>query len=412
MPGRDWDVRDWCANTAKTEVELRWRARIDFAEGLRRTIAWYRALPDPHAYAAHSKRDLVDTHHSVSAVVACYKDAQAIPIMYERLTAIFARLSIDYEIIFVNDGSPDDSEEVIRAITSRDRRTLGITHARNFGSQAAFFSGMQIARKNACVLLDGDLQDPPELIEQFVAKWREGYDVVYGRRVKRDAPLFMQVAYKLFYRIFNAFSYIDIPHDAGDFSLMDRSVVTAMLRFPERDLFLRGVRAFVGFRQTGVEYVRPERMFGRTTNSLFKNIGWAKKGIYLLQQHAAEHHQRCRRRSLLPGHVPVLPADSAEAALPADCAARAHDRGAGDHLLWLDQSAGSEHNRRVHRQDFRRGQAPAVVHTQPYHPGWGVPGGITGGPYRGPGLAAHSHVPPAPSRASVPPATRVFASID
>ena len=109
--------------------------------------------------------------------------------------------------------------------------------------------------------------------------WREGFDVVYGRRVKREAPLLMQFAYKAFYRVFDYFSYVTIPHDAGDFSLMDKRVVQSILTFPERDLFLRGVRAFAGFRQTGVDYVRPERMFGRTTNSLWKNIGWAKKGI-------------------------------------------------------------------------------------------------------------------------------------
>jgi len=112
-----------------------------------------------------------------------------------------------------------------------------------------------------------------------MTQWTAGYDVVYGRRVKREAPLVMQVAYKLFYRLFDAFSYLSIPHDAGDFALMDRKVVQSVLRFPERDLFLRGVRAYVGFRQVGVDYVRPERMFGRTTNNLARNIGWAKKGI-------------------------------------------------------------------------------------------------------------------------------------
>src|SRR5207253_2732755 len=109
--------------------------------------------------------------------------------------------------------------------------------------------------------------------------WRQGHDVVYGRRVKREASLFMRFAYKAFYRVFDYFSYIRVPHDAGDFALMDRRVVRAILRFPERDLFLRGVRAFAGFKQTGVDYVRPERMFGVTTNSLMKNVGWAKKGI-------------------------------------------------------------------------------------------------------------------------------------
>ena len=215
----------------------------------------------------------------MSAIIACYKDNQAIPVMYERLKATFSKLNVDYEIIFVNDCSPDDSEEVIRAISRNDRRVLGITHSRNFGSQAAFVSGMALASKNSCVLLDGDLQDPPEMIEQLVAQWRTGYDVVYGRRVKREATLFMQFSYKAFYRIFDYFSYISVPHDAGDFSLMDKRVVQAMLQFPERDIFLRGVRAFAGFRQVGVDYVRPERMFGRSTNSLLKNIGWAKKGI-------------------------------------------------------------------------------------------------------------------------------------
>jgi dolichol-phosphate mannosyltransferase len=138
---------------------------------------------------------------------------------------------------------------------------------------------MELATKNACVLLDGDLQDPPELIETFVSRWREGFDIVYGRRVKREAPLLKRLGYKLFYRLFDAVSYLPIPHDAGDFSLIDRRAVRAILAFPERDLFLRGIRASVGFKQTGVDYVRPERPFGRTTNSFLKNVGWAKKGI-------------------------------------------------------------------------------------------------------------------------------------
>ena len=139
---------------------------------------------------------------------------------------------------------------------------------------------MEIATKNAVVLLDGDLQDPPELIESSIRSWQEGYDVVYGRRVKREMPWHRGLQYKVFYRVFARFSYVNIPHDAGDFSLMDRRVVRWLLNCPERDLFLRGLRAFVGFKQTGVDYVRPERMFGRSTNSLSKNIGWAKKGIF------------------------------------------------------------------------------------------------------------------------------------
>ncbi len=279
MPNREWDLTDWFSDISKVRERFGWGPRVDLEEGLARTAAWYRSLPDKSAYLQSSKRYGLDTKHSVSAIIACYKDGQAIPIMYERLKKTFDNLNVEHEIIFVNDCSPDDSEEVIRSISRNDRRVLGISHSRNFGSQAAFRSGMEIATKNSCVLMDGDLQDPPELIEEFVSKWREGFDVVYGRRVKREAPLPMQIAYKLFYRLFDAFSYIRIPHDAGDFSLVDRRVMDAMLRFPERDLFLRGVRAYAGFRQIGVDYVRPERMFGRTTNSLLKNLGWAKKGI-------------------------------------------------------------------------------------------------------------------------------------
>lgn len=215
----------------------------------------------------------------LSAVVACYLDAPAVPIMHERLTAVFQKLCVDYEIIFVNDHSPDGAAVLLADLAARDERVVVINHSRNFGSQSAFTSGMRVATGNAVVLLDGDLQDPPELIEKFFHKWQEGYDVVYGERVQREASRFMQVAYKAFYRLFRAASYVPVPVDAGDFSLLDRRVVDAMNSLPETKRFLRGLRAWVGFRQTGVPYVRPERMFGHTTNSLIRNIGWARQAI-------------------------------------------------------------------------------------------------------------------------------------
>jgi dolichol-phosphate mannosyltransferase len=148
------------------------------------------------------------------------------------------------------------------------------------GSQSAFTSGMKVATGDAVVLLDGDLQDPPELIEPFYEKWREGFDVVYGVRVNRQAPAFLKFAYKAFYRLFRATSYIPMPLDAGDFSLIDRRVVNAINAMPENNRFVRGLRAWVGFKQTGVPYVRPERMFGRTTNNFLRNLGWARKAIF------------------------------------------------------------------------------------------------------------------------------------
>ena len=199
--------------------------------------------------------------------------------MYERLTKTLTPLAIDYEIIFVNDGSPDASEEEIHRLSALDNHVIGITHSRNFGSQAAFRSGMEMACKESCVLMDGDLQDPPELLPEFIHMWQQGYDVVYGRRVSRDEPWHMQIAFKLFYRLFSKFSSIHIPVDAGDFSLIDRKVMQALMQCKERDLYMRGLRAYAGFKQTGVDYVRPKRMFGSSTNNIFKYVGWAKKSI-------------------------------------------------------------------------------------------------------------------------------------
>ena len=216
----------------------------------------------------------------ISAIIACYRDEQAIPIMHERLSKTFREIGCNYEIIFVNDGSPDDSERVLRTIAEKDSHVTVITHSRNFSSQNAFLSGMSVATGDAVVLLDGDLQDPPEIIVKFFAKWQEGFDVVYGVRTVRDATLFLRFAYKLFYRIFNKLSYVSVPRDAGDFSLIDRKVVDILIAMPESDMFIRGLRAWVGFKQTGIPYHRPERMFGKTTNNILKNVRWAKKGIF------------------------------------------------------------------------------------------------------------------------------------
>ena len=215
----------------------------------------------------------------ISAIIACYRDEPAVPVMHARLTDVFRKIGIDYEIIFVNDASPDNAGAVLAALAARDPKVVVINHTRNFGSQNAFTSGMRLATGDAVVLLDGDLQDPPELIEQFHAKWLEGFDVVYGVRIKREATNFLRIAYKGFYRVFRAASYVPIPLDAGDFSLLDRRVVTALNSLPENNRFLRGLRAWVGFRQIGVPYVRPERMFGATTNNMLRNLGWARKGI-------------------------------------------------------------------------------------------------------------------------------------
>jgi dolichol-phosphate mannosyltransferase len=199
--------------------------------------------------------------------------------MYQRIVKTFEKIDADYEIIFVNDSSPDRSLEEIVKLSSQDINVIGVNHRRNFGSQSAFLSGMKISTGDAVVLLDGDLQDPPELIETFFAKWQEGYNVIYGVRSKREVSLITQFLYKSFYRIFNKVASFKVPVDAGDFSLIDRESVDEILEFKESDIFLRAIRAYIGGKQIGVPYFRPERMFGKSTNNFLKNIGWATKGI-------------------------------------------------------------------------------------------------------------------------------------
>lgn len=279
--GRVWDVGNWYANVEKAREFLGWTAKVPIEGGIVTTRNWWKNYLGNHDFSELTKKQQTrKAKKSVSAIVACFKDELAIPIMHQRLVAVFNQLGLDYEIVFINDNSPDNSAEVIREISARDPHVIGVTHSRNFGSQAAFRSGMELASKEACVLLDGDLQDPPEIIEEFVRLWRAGADVVYGRRVKREMPVLLEACYRAFYQLLSAMSEVPIPKDAGDFSLIDRTVVYWLLQCQERDAFLRGLRAYVGFKQVGVDYVRPERLFGVSTNNWIKNIGWAKKGIF------------------------------------------------------------------------------------------------------------------------------------
>ena len=279
MQERKWDLTDWYSNPAKANEILEWKASIPIEEGLKKISEWMKSNKY-NRKVKKTKENLEKPTKKISAIIACYKDEKSIPIMYKELSSVFKKLKIEYEIIFVNDCSPDQSKELILKISKNDPRVVGINHSRNFGSQMAFVSGMEIAKGDSVVLLDGDLQDPPKIIEKFYEKWEEGYDVVYGVRAKREMKRIVEFQYKMFYKVFSKFSYLDIPRDAGDFSLLDKKVVKVILNFQEKDLFLRGIRAYVGFNQVGVEYFRPERRFGKSTNNFFKNIDWAKKGIF------------------------------------------------------------------------------------------------------------------------------------
>lgn len=228
------------------------------------------------------------TNKSIAIIVACYRDAGSIDEMLKRLHAVMKPITPHYTIVYVNDASPDGAKDVLEKHFQQDPHLMVIEHARNFGSQNVFTSGMEHTKSDAVILMDGDLQDPPELITEFVDAWLEGYDVVYGVRTRRKSSAGLKVAYKLFYRLYQRLSYVHVPLDAGDFSLMDRRVANVLVQMPERDRFLRGLRAWIGFKQKGISYTRQPRFSGESTNSFWDNIRWAKKGILSLSYQPLE----------------------------------------------------------------------------------------------------------------------------
>ncbi len=219
------------------------------------------------------------TDKKISVVVVCYNDGGSVREMHRRITEAMRGITPNYEIIYVNDASPDKALDVLREVAKEDKHLVVLNHARNFGSQIAYTTGMRYASGDAAILLDGDLQDPPELFPEFVKHWLSGYQIVYGERARRKASLLMRFFYKAFYRIFRSLSHITIPLDAGDFSLIDRKALDVMNNFSEVDRYIRGIRAYVGFKSAGVSYTRDERYSGKSGNSLLGNFNWAKRMI-------------------------------------------------------------------------------------------------------------------------------------
>jgi glycosyltransferase involved in cell wall biosynthesis len=215
-----------------------------------------------------------------SVVIPVFNEEEVLPETYRRLTGVMEGLSEPYELIFVNDGSRDRSPEILDDLARKDPRVRVIHFSRNFGHQAAITAGMDYARGEAVIVIDADLQDPPEVIPEMVAKWREGYEVVYGKRAKREGETFFKrFTASFFYRLLRAVTDIDIPLDTGDFRLVDRKVVEVMRLLREKNRFIRGLVAWVGFRQTALEYVRHRRFAGTTKYPLRKMLKLAWDGI-------------------------------------------------------------------------------------------------------------------------------------
>ena len=217
----------------------------------------------------------------ISVIVPCYNEEQVVVETNRQLVATLAALDdLDFEIVYVDDGSSDKTVDLLRAIQSADERTRVVRLARNFGHQLAVSAGLEHAAGDAVVIIDADLQDPPEVIAEMVARWRDGYHVVYGMRTDRPGETAFKLwTAKLFYRFINRLSKVQIPIDVGDFRLLDRRVVDVLLSMPERDRFLRGMVSWIGFRQVAVMYRRAQRRAGESKYPLFKMLQFAADGV-------------------------------------------------------------------------------------------------------------------------------------
>jgi dolichol-phosphate mannosyltransferase len=216
----------------------------------------------------------------LSLIIPIYNEEEVLPQLESRLQELLKTLAVDTEVVFVNDGSKDDSIDILRQMAEREPRYRVVGFARNFGHQRAITAGMDVARGKAVVVMDADLQDPPEVIVEMMVKWREGFDVVYGRRRSREGESwFKLITAKMFYRLFAAMIPIEVPLDTGDFRLMSRRVVLALRSLRESHRFVRGLVAWVGFKQTAVEYDRAARAAGETKYPLKKMLAFAFDGI-------------------------------------------------------------------------------------------------------------------------------------
>lgn len=216
----------------------------------------------------------------ISLVVPCYNEQKVLPELFRRLTNISENWNVEWEVICVDDGSTDNTLDLLYKQHQNDPRWLAISFSRNFGHQKAVSAGLLHATGDAVVVIDADLQDPPEEIQRFIDKWREGYDVVYGIRQKRKEGLIKRINYWAFYRTISKIVDFKFPLDSGDFCIMDRKVVDVLNSMPERNRFVRGLRAWTGFKQIGLIYERQARTLGESKYNFRKLFRLALDGIF------------------------------------------------------------------------------------------------------------------------------------
>jgi dolichol-phosphate mannosyltransferase len=220
-------------------------------------------------------------HPKYSFIVPLYNEEEIIPLLYSRLSSVMDELDGESELVFINDGSKDGSIILLREIHEKDRRVNFLSLARNFGHQIAVTAGLNYARGEAVIILDADLQDPPELIPEMIEKWKQGNEVVYATRTyRREETSFKRFTAYLFYRILKKLSEVEIPTDTGDFCLIDRKVVDVLNSMPERNRYIRGLRAWVGFTQTAIRYERDSRYAGKVKYTFLKSFKLATNALF------------------------------------------------------------------------------------------------------------------------------------
>ncbi len=238
-------------------------AALNFCRRLAQALNGHQAITTSVALSPLNGSGDTGRGPEVSVVLPVFNEAENLPALYRRLTTVLEAESLPYELVFVDDGSSDGSTEFLRALTADDARVRVVELARNFGHQVAITAGLDYARGDAVIVMDADLQDPPEVLPQFIAEWRAGNDVVYAIREQRKENWLKRLAYTAFYRMLRRVANVDIPLDAGDFCIMDRRVVNLLRSMPERNRFVRGIRSWVGLRQKGLRYERQARYAGR-----------------------------------------------------------------------------------------------------------------------------------------------------
>jgi glycosyltransferase involved in cell wall biosynthesis len=218
-------------------------------------------------------------HPLITILVPALNEQASLQALYDRLTAVLSSTGCPYEIVLIDDGSTDGSAESWLAMRQHDQRLALVRLTRNFGKEAALLAGFRHAQGDVVIPIDADLQDPPEVIPEFIRRWREGYDIVYGVRQERDDPTWKRIAAQNYYRLLGSFSTLRIPADAGDFRLLDRTSVQRLISLPEADRYTKGLYTWIGGRQCAVPYHRPARQHGDAQQSLGKLLSLALDGL-------------------------------------------------------------------------------------------------------------------------------------